>query len=291
MKKSVKAFAKQKVNWLFHYRAKSSIKGLLTHESLELQAIGKAIDESLNNLISDEDQSLINSIEDRRSALLSSKEEIPIIDFGAGKPDAGLTSVEMGSGIESHESVAKISKLRSKPAFWAQLMFKIVRKLQPESCVELGTCVGISAAYQASALKLNGKGHLKTIEGSPEISRIAQETVDNLELENTEIITGTFSEKLRDTLESAKPIDFFFNDGHHDHDALLKYFEETVPYLARKAVIIFDDISWSKGMKKAWSKIKNDQRVAATVDLKNIGIALIDNNITKKEQFNIPLLD
>jgi len=290
MKISLKASAKRLLESVFRYKAKSSIKTLISHDSFELKAIGEAIDESLNNLISDEGQSLINLIEDRRSALLASKEEIPVIDFGAGKKDSGLTSQEMMAGIQSHESIAEISELRSKPEFWAKLMFKIVRKLQPSSCVELGTCVGISAAYQAGALKLNGKGHLKTIEGSPEISRIAQETVDQLDLKNTEIITGSFHDKLKGTLESAKPIDFFFNDGHHDHDALLKYFEETVPYLARKAVIIFDDISWSKGMKEAWSKIKSDQRVAATVDLKNIGIALIDNNATKKEEFSIPLL-
>ncbi len=286
---SLKAFVKRPIKWLFHYKAKSSIKTLLSHESLELKAIGEAVIESLNDFIDDEDRSLINSIESRRSVLLNSHEEIPVIDFGAGHMDSQLTAEQMMAGIEYHQSIAEISENRSKPAFWAKIMFKIVRKLQPLSCVELGTCVGISAAYQASALKLNGKGHLKTIEGSPEISRIAQETVDHLDLQNTEIITGAFHDKLKDTLESAKPIDFFFNDGHHDRDALLKYFEETVPYLARKAVIIFDDISWSKGMKEAWSKIKSDHRVAATVDLKNIGIALIDNNATKKEEFNIPL--
>ena len=288
---SLKASAKRTLNQLFRYKAKSSVKSLLAHDSPELKAIGEAINESLNDFVSDEEQLLINSIENRRFALLKSKEEIPVIDFGAGKIDSGLTSQEMMAGVKSHESLAEISELRSKTAFWAKILFKIVRKLQPLSCVELGTCVGISAAYQAGALKLNGKGHLRTIEGSPEISRIAQETLDNLDLKNTEIITGSFHEKLKDTLESAKPIDFFFNDGHHDHDALLKYFEETVPYLARKAVIIFDDISWSKGMEEAWSKIKSDQRVAATVDLKNIGIALIDNNATKKEEFSIPLLD
>ena len=290
MNLSLKAFAKQTVNWIFRYRAKSLIKDLLAHESPELKAIGEAINESLNNYIDDEDRLLINSIENRRSTLLSSQEEIPVIDYGAGQVDSGLTMEEMMAGVKSRKFVAEISERRSKPPFWAKILFKIVRKLEPLSCIELGTCVGISAAYQASALKLNGKGQLKTIEGSPEISKIAQETVEQLDLNNTEVITGAFHEKLKGTLESAKPIDFFFNDGHHDHDALLNYFEETVPYLARKAVIIFDDISWSKGMKKAWLKIKSDHRVSATVDLKKIGIAIVDNTLTKKEEFNIPLL-
>ena len=128
---SLKAFVKRPIKWLFHYKAKSSIKTLLSHESLELKAIGEAVIESLNDFIDDEDRSLINSIESRRSVLLNSHEEIPVIDFGAGKGDSQLTTEQMMAGIEYHQSVAKISEGRSKPAFWAKIMFKIVRKLQP----------------------------------------------------------------------------------------------------------------------------------------------------------------
>ena len=136
---------------------------------------------------------------------------------------------------------------------------------------------------------LNGKGHLSTLEGSPEIARIAEETMKSLQLNNTSVVTGPFQKTLKGVLKSSKPVDFFFDDGHHDHDATIQYFHEAVPYLADEAVIIFDDISWSAGMKKAWAEIENDERITASIDLKTIGIALMGNKPASKENFRIPL--
>ena len=47
--------------------------------------------------------------------------------------------------------------------------------------MELGTCIGISAAYQAAAIKLNEKGKLITLEGSVERTKIANENFMNLQ--------------------------------------------------------------------------------------------------------------
>lgn len=87
----------------------------------------------------------------------------------------------------------------------------------------------------------------------------------------------------------AEEPDFFFNDGHHDHDAVIRYFNQVIPYLSDAAVIVFDDISWSRGMRKAWTEIENDERISASIDLHTIGIALIDNAMNTKERFKIPL--
>jgi len=58
---------------------------------------------------------------------------------------------------------------------------------------------------------------------------------------------------------------------------------------AGEAVIIFDDISWSSGMQKAWTEIENDDRVAVTIDLRIMGIAVISNTESVKGSFSIPL--
>lgn len=169
------------------------------------------------------------------------------------------------------------------------MLFRMIRHLRPVSCLELGTCVGISASYQASALKLNGSGQLITLEGSPEIAKLARETLAQLELTNATVVTGPFYQTLPGALESAAPIDFLFNDGHHDHDALLAYFTQALPHLAKEAVIVFDDISWSSGMRQAWREIEDDSRVAATVDLGIIGIALISEDRSGTRHYTVPL--
>ncbi len=258
LKKKLRKFLRQPILRFRRYKTKSALTQLTSHESPKLKAIGDALYESLTHAISAEEQELITLIEQRRSFLLSSDKEIAVIDYGAGSSSSNRTKEEMEKGVQSTALVANICKA-SKPAFWATFLFKLIRKLEPSSCVELGSCVGISASYQASALKINEKGKLLTLEGSPEIAKIANETLESLNLQNASVVTGPFHETLKGVLESSKPIDFFFNDGHHDHDAVILYFNEALPNLSNEAVVVFDDISWSPGMRKAWIEIEDDR--------------------------------
>lgn len=244
--------------------------------------------ESLAHNLSLQEKRAISSIEERRSFLLNSDKEIVVVDYGAGSSNSNRTREEMEKGVQSTALTSKITTA-SKPKFWATTLFKIIRKLEPLSCVELGTCVGITASYQAAALKINGKGAIVTLEGSNEIANLAKETFANLEINNASVVTGPFHETLSGVFETSKPIDFVFNDGHHDHDAVIRYFNQVMPYLSDSAVIVFDDISWSPGMRKAWTEIENDERVSASIDLHTIGIALIDKAMNTKERFEIPL--
>jgi len=265
------------INFINKYRAKAALPQLTSHRSSAIRAIGSALSETLTNTMSPHEQALIGLIEQRRTDLLNSTEEITVVDYGAGSPNANRSKEEMKKGVQSTELIAKICGA-SKPAFWATFLFKLIRKLEPSSCLELGSCVGISASYQAAALHFNEKGALVTLEGSPEIAKIAKETLESLNFHSTSVIIGEFNETLSEALQASAPIDFFFNDGHHDHDAVIQYFNEALPYLSDQAIIIFDDISWSAGMRKAWHEIESDERVSVSIDFHSIGIVLIEKN-------------
>jgi predicted O-methyltransferase YrrM len=270
------------------YKVKTALTQLTSHENSKLKAVGDALYESITNSMSAQERKMIHLIEQQRVYLLNLDKEIPVVDYGAGDAQSNRTREEMEKGVNSTSSIADICKW-SIPAFWANFLFKLIRKLEPLSCVELGSCVGISASYLASALKINGKGHLYTLEGSIEIAKIAKATLESLNLRNTTVVTGPFHQTLRGVLESSKPIDYFFNDGHHDHDAVIHYYNEALPNLSNESVIIIDDISWSTGMRKAWTEIEDDKRVNATIDLQTIGIALVGNNLATKSKIRIPL--
>jgi len=288
IKRMLKNVLRFPIQMVRRYRAKTVAASLTAHESPILKAIGYALHESLANTMPVEEQELIALIEQRRSSLNKEIKEISVVDYGVGPPDSIRTKKEIEQGVKSTALVANICKA-SKPAFWATFLFKLIKKIEPLSCLELGSCVGISASYQATALRINGKGTLVTLEGSPDIAKIAQETLERLSLKNTSVVTGPFHQTLKSTLESSKPIDFFFNDGHHDHDAVIHYFNEAMPYLSDEAVIVFDDISWTPGMRRAWNEIENDKRVTASIDLKTMGIALISKTSAIKEKYRIPL--
>lgn len=282
MTKLLKKILKTPLELAASRKFKKATYRLLKHEDATLAAIGVAMHELLTNEWAEDEKQSIHNIEKRRQALLESNSTIDIIDYGAGSSLSKRTQKEMHNGVKSTRMVSTVAGA-SKPPFWAALLYKLIRHTKPISCVELGSCVGISAAYQAEALKANGSGgKLTTLEGSESIAAIAKKTFDTLKLNNVHIEVGPFHETLNDVMADAEPIDFFFNDGHHDHDAVLRYFNDALPFIAENAVIVFDDISWSTGMRKAWKEIEQHERVSATIDLYVIGIAVISSRMSFK---------
>ena len=254
-----------------------------------VRAVGDALARALRDDFAPDERAVIAGIEQRRVALARSDRRIAVVDYGAGTGADTRTRAEMERGVASTATVAGVSR-GSKPAFWAGFLFRLVRSLEPASCVELGTCVGVSAAYQAAALGFNGRGTLRTLEGSPEIAAVARETLAGLSgaaAGRATVVVGPFHETLAGVLASAAPVDFLFNDGHHDENAVLRYFEAALPHLAPGAVVVFDDVDWSPGMRRAWAAVVADPRVAATVDLDTVGIAVLGAG--PREAFRIPL--
>ncbi|MDF1551028.1 MAG: class I SAM-dependent methyltransferase, partial [Bacteroidales bacterium] len=119
-------------------------------------------------------------------------------------------------------------------------------------------------------------GKLTTIEGAKELAFISDKTLKELNHPGYVVMNGKFKDVLPKFLPGSMPFDFVFIDGHHDKVATLEYFNIIYPYLSKKAVVIFDDINWSKGMQIVWKEIYNDQRIKMSFDLYKWGICLID---------------
>jgi hypothetical protein len=258
------------------YVLKANLKlSYLAPQNQSAKLLKTALRQTLSNKLASDEKRLIEKIESLRKTLNSSKAEVKIADFGAGSSTSTKTLEQMDNGQILIKKVGDICRLASKSYFWSVLLFKIIRAFKPSSCLELGTCLGISASYQASALKLNNKGRLFTLEGAQSLASLAKENFQILELDNVNIVVGRFNDTLEKVLQDNKPIDYAFIDGHHDQYATLNYFNQIYPYLSNGAVIIFDDISWSKGMKIAWQTIKSDQRIGLYIDLFAVGLCII----------------
>lgn len=218
-----------------------------------------------------DEQRMVDRIEDMRRRIEGSSETVDVIDYGAGGPNSNRSKAEMAAGVAASRKIGELCAIASKPPVWAQVLFRLVRHLRVVNCIEMGTCLGISASYIAAALKLNNAGNLITLEGSPKLAEKAQSNVQSLGFSNVQVRSGRFSETLLPALQDMQPVDFTFVDGHHDRDATLEYFSMVRPYLAQKNVIIFDDITWSAGMKEAWGVI---QQVTQGHSLNSLGVCL-----------------
>jgi predicted O-methyltransferase YrrM len=172
-------------------------------------------------------------------------------------------------------SVAAASIWTPIPSMWGQFLMRLVRELRPQSCLELGTGIGISAAYEAAALKVNGGGRLITLDGSPEWAAIAEEGISSLGLEGVEFAVGPISESLPGVLERLAPVDYALVDAEHTEEATIGYFEGIVPHMAPQGVMVFDDIPWTRELWRTWKRIVHDDRVAAGFALGRMGVAVV----------------
>ncbi len=212
-------------------------------------------------------------IEKLRKHLLGNNDVIEVEDFGAGS-----TVIKTKNRI-----VKSIAASSLKPKKYSQLLFRIVQHYKKVNVLELGTSLGTTTAYLASAANAT----VTTMEGSKNIAAIASHNFSLLALNNIEIIQGDFDCTLHAYLSANKKIDFVFLDGNHRKAPTLKYFEEILMYAHEETFFVFDDIHWSKEMEEAWEIIKQHEQVTLTIDLFFIGIALLGKNFKEKQHFAI----
>jgi predicted O-methyltransferase YrrM len=211
-------------------------------------------------------------IEGLRDELMHNHTEISIIDFGAG---SRLNS----SNIRSISSIAKSAL---KPKKFGQLLFRMVNHFRPNTILELGTSLGITTSYLATA---NHESKVITMEGAPEIAKHALKHFQHIGIHNIEQVVGNFDDHLSTVLTKVKMLDFVFIDGNHRLEPTIRYFAQMKPNLHEHSVVVFDDIHWSKEMEQAWTAIQQDEMVTLTIDLFFIGIVFFRKEQKKKQHF------
>lgn len=212
------------------------------------------------------------TIEKRRKQLLSDTHLIPVTDLGAG---ASLQKV-------AERRVRDIARAAAKSPKYGKLLFRLVNHFHPENIIELGTSLGISAAYIASA---GAHSQLHTLEGSEAIADIASETFRQLKLQNISIVRGNFEDTLAPVLRQISQLDMAFIDGNHRKEPTLRYFSQCLTQIHDSSLIILDDIHWTKEMEEAWASIKANPAVTLTIDLFFLGLVFFRNDFKEKQHF------
>ena len=137
-----------------------------------------------------------------RKKLLRDKRVLSVQDFGAG-------SVK---GSQQQRSVDSIARNALKSKKLGQLLFRIAYHYRPTVMVELGTSLGISAAYLAMG---NPSAKIITCEGAAAIAAVAIENFNALQLQQIETVTGNFDDTLPIVLNKISNLQLVFIDGNH----------------------------------------------------------------------------
>lgn len=233
-------------------RAKRAIAPLAEHPEPRVQALHAGLTTWLDDAHADDDA--LARVEQLRDQLSASSDRLG--DDGA--------------------AIAPLVEQTTRPAYWCRLHHALLRELRPEGAVEFGSALGLTTAYQATALVQNDIGCLIGMEPDADQAARAIETVVALELsDRARIVTGRYDELLDDVLADLRPLPHALLGHHADPGAKAASFQRLLPALGPSATVVIDDIRSSPDMEFCWSSIAHDSAVSVAVDLGPVGIVVV----------------
>ncbi|MEI6312827.1 MAG: class I SAM-dependent methyltransferase [Bacteroidota bacterium] len=212
----------------------------------------------------------VEKIEKLRNDLSSSTEKIVFEGFGATV------------AAKTHP-LNYVVKHISTPHRYGTWYYKVIEKFNYKQIVELGTCIGIGTMYLAS----NPQTNVVTFEANKACVDKAKELFELHSLANIEIIEGDIQDTLASYVIKAESIDMVLIDANHTYEATLHYFNQLMPKIHSKSLVVIDDIYWSEEMTRAWESLKNHPAVCLSLDFYRAGFLFFEHNRLEKEHFKV----
>ena len=250
-----------------YYFTASSGKGHGIHSPFVFEFVTKVLSD-------DYPYEVFARIEKLKKKMFLDNTIIEVDDFGAGS----------AVSKSAQRTIASIAKNAVKAKKYSQLLFRMVNYYKPQTILELGTSLGITTSYLASA---NSKAKVITIEGAKAIAVKAVENFKASGLSNIQIIEGNFDQQLSSVINQLSSVDFAFIDGNHRQEPTERYLRQLMPKLQGDSIVVFDDIHWSSEMETAWKNIKNFPVVQCSIDLFFLGIVFFRKEFGEKQHFTI----
>lgn len=215
-------------------------------------------------------------IERERRRLVSDGTPLTVVDHGAGPQ----------RGERARRSVADIARTSGTTPRFGRYLFRTVEWSRARRVLELGTNLGLGAAYLCAPLGEDGL--LVSIEGDANLMAEARRTLRHCAVcQPVRLLEGTFAERLPDALDALGTVDVAFLDGHHEEAATKAYFAAVAQRCHGESVVILDDIHWSEGMAAAWTWVKQQPGVTLTIDLYRWGVVFFDPQILRPQHLTI----
>jgi len=214
-----------------------------------------------------------DEIQNFRNQVFQNTNEIEITDFGAG-------SQVFKSNKRKVSAIAKNAGITFNRQ---KLLFRLIRYFNSKNILELGTSLGLGSSSMSFA---NPSNNIKTVEGCPNTSKIAQAFFNEFNLKNINLHSETFEDFF--SKNPSDTYDLIYVDGNHHKESTLQYFKILLERINNNSVIIFDDIYWSSEMTAAWQEICQHPKVTVSIDTFYWGFVFFRKE-QEKEHFTIRL--
>jgi predicted O-methyltransferase YrrM len=181
-------------------------------------------------------------------------------------------------------NAAQVANTISVNREWGTFLYLCSQSFRARTILELGSCAGISGCYLASP---NHCQRFITVEASSGLASLARANIGQLS-EKAEVINSLFDDALDNILPTlGERIDLAYIDGHHKYETTLHYLNRLESQLNEGALIIFDDIHLSEGMRRAWREIKARQGFSHTISAGRFGLCLWSGLAATPESYDL----
>lgn len=211
----------------------------------------------------------VRQIEAYRKSLQKDQSEFAFNEAGAGS----------SGRVKPMRKVSEIACRSLLDPVWAARLYRLAKHSGAKRILELGTSLGVTTQYLASA---NSESRIITVEADAGSSGIARKGFETNGFTHIDIRNQTFSEFLSNA--PAEGFDIIYLDGDHRRESTLRYVQSLVELLNPKGILVLDDIHWSPGMSDAWTEISAFPEFAFSLDFWKQGW-LFRREITEKQHF------
>lgn len=141
------------------------------------------------------------------------------------------------------------------------VIYALIRHLMPENVVETGVANGVSSTIILTALDLNKKGKLHSVDlPTTYWENTPYRNEDKVQVKNNDVgwiipqnlrsrwmlNIGKSEEKLPDIFNHIKKCEIFFHDSEHSYENMMFEFKVAWPNLTKGGIIIADDVHRNK---------------------------------------------
>lgn len=263
--------------YFFWYRIKQFLRFYLAADT-RYQVHSPFVFEFANAVLEDDRWFYaFEDVEAIRRRMLKSDVTLDLTDYGAS--DKSVTPVQ------KQVPLRHIARVAASSAAQGRRLFRLAEWLKPERMLELGTSIGVGAMYLAAAAR---DARLFSLEGSEACVHVARANLGILRLNHrADVIHGAFSNTLPGALQALGQADLVFFDGHHRQAPTFSYFEQCLPYVHERSVLVFDDVYWSPEMTAAWEQIKQHPRVTLSIDCYDLAFVFFNPGLKEKQHFRL----
>lgn len=214
------------------------------------------------------DPSVVLRVEQIRKKMLSDKRTISVCDLGSG-------SLSLNTKTRKVAHIAKHSPVSRK---YGKLLSNMASEFGDKLIIELGTSLGISTMYMAAS---RPDATVCTMEGCKETAGIASQNFSDANLDNINLLQGSFDDILPGLRSEGIKPGLVFIDGNHRKEPVIKYFNLITEFSDSRTVVIIDDINHSAEMIEAWNELRKHGKVSVSIDVFQMGIIFFREGINR----------